>query len=274
MIMEIAESAHSLVGKLAERLRSEGDLGFMSCTIYDTAWIACIEKGHEDGRVEWLFPKSFQHILDHQLPSGGWPSQGSIEGDALNSLAAIFAFCRHLQAPSVLQHSNPKNLNERIAQAVQALEETLKFCDSNQAQNVGFEILAPALVSTIENYGLTISFPARKSLEQVRCAKLSKLKPSYLYSTEPTSMLHSVEAFYNDKEFDFNRVRHHCKSGSLMGSPSATAAYLMSIDSWDDDAEAYLKSVVSSGLGGGSGAVPSAFPSTHFEIIWVKPHFA
>lgn len=70
---------------------------------------------------------------------------------------------------------------------------------------------------------------------------------------------------------DFDKVAHHKVHGSMMASPSSTAAYLLNVSNWDDEAEAYLRQVIKSGAGRGSGGVPSAYPSMHFEYSWVCP---
>ncbi|KAL9097265.1 MAG: hypothetical protein Q9165_000692 [Trypethelium subeluteriae] len=101
-----------------------------------------------------------------------------------------------------------------------------------------------------------------------RKAKLSKLPPEKLYQTAPSTLLHSLEAFFVDEDFDYDKIKHQKKDGSMMGSPSATAAYLMRSSIWDDEAEAYLRLAVEAGSGRGNGGVPSAFPSTIFEFTW------
>ncbi|KAI0172217.1 hypothetical protein GGR52DRAFT_573358 [Hypoxylon sp. FL1284] len=53
-----------------------------------------------------------------------------------------------------------------------------------------------------------------------------------------------------------------------MGSPSSTAAYLMHISEWDDVAEEYLRDALRDGSGHGCGGVPSAWPSSIFELSW------
>jgi len=44
----------------------------------------------------------------------------------------------------------------------------------------------------------------------------------------------------------------------------------MKTQSWDEEAEAYLRLVIECGDGEGKGGVPSAWPSTNFEILWVR----
>ncbi|KAI1499878.1 hypothetical protein F5X99DRAFT_410669 [Biscogniauxia marginata] len=51
-----------------------------------------------------------------------------------------------------------------------------------------------------------------------------------------------------------------------MGSPSSTAAYLMNVSHWDDEAVAYLKHVIQYAAGKGSRGIPSVYPSTYFEL--------
>ena len=55
---------------------------------------------------------------------------------------------------------------------------------------------------------------------------------------------------------------------SMMASPSSTAAYLMHSSPWHDGAETYFRRAMSSGAGKGNGGIPSAFPSSIFELTW------
>ncbi len=97
--------------------------------------------------------------------------------------------------------------------------------------------------------------------------KMSHIDLSVLYGNAKTTMLHSLEAFCG--KINFDQVSHHKVFGSMMASPSSTAAYLTYRSTWDDESEAYLRHVISAGEGKENGGVPSAFPSTLFEITWV-----
>ncbi|KAL2015847.1 hypothetical protein VTK56DRAFT_4694 [Thermocarpiscus australiensis] len=83
--------------------------------------------------------------------------------------------------------------------------------------------------------------------------------------------VHSLEAF-TDK-IDFDKVAHHKVNGSMMGSPSSTAAYLMNASHWDKEAEAYLRHVIKAGTGQGNGGLPSAYPFTYFEYTCFSLRF-
>lgn len=103
----------------------------------------------------------------------------------------------------------------------------------------------------------------------INAAKLSRFKPEFLYHFKSTA-IHSLESFI--VKIDFDKVKHHLVYGSMMGSPASTAAYLMNTSTWDDEAEEYLKHVISWAAGKGIGGVPSAFASTYFEYTWVSSY--
>ena len=83
----------------------------------------------------------------------------------------------------------------------------------------------------------------------------------------PSTILNLAEALYGIEEFDFDSLRDRLIGGYLFASPSATAAYLMRCHGWDNLAEAYLQLVLSNGAGRCSGPVPSAYPSTSFQVV-------
>ena len=97
--------------------------------------------------------------------------------------------------------------------------------------------------------------------------KLAKFDPMMLYSDVPTSAIHSLEAFVG--KVDFQKVAHHKRSGSMMGSPAATAAYLVFSGTSDEDMIAYLQGVSHHWQAPEIDAFPSVFPSTIFELTWV-----
>src|SRR5580700_9564755 len=88
------ELASQLLSRMAEAYHPAYGMGSMTCTIYDTAWVAMVTK-IIDGDTQWLFPSSFCYILSTQESSGGW-STGGTEIDAiLNTLAALLALYKH-----------------------------------------------------------------------------------------------------------------------------------------------------------------------------------
>ena len=266
------------ISRLLERLLGAYDtcygLGSMTCTIYDTAWIASISK-IVSGRPQWLFPSSFSIVLVAQLPDGGWSAHlqecDADEADGiLSTMAALYCLCQHAKNPLQLMHMAGESLPGRIKKAVTRLSAMLQNWRVGDCKAVGFEILAPSLLDLLEEEGLVFQFPEREHLQILRNQKLARVRPEMLYGSSSSALLHSLEAFHCKKDFSFDRLAHQKVSGSIMASPSATASYLIRCTEWDDEAEAYLRLVVSNGEGKGSGGVPSAYPSTNFELTWVK----
>ena len=121
-------------------------------------------------------------------------------------------------------------------------------------------------VSHAKAEGLYIDFPGNELLQALDQQKLDKFEPESLYTSLKTTLLHSLEVFIGQTDFD--KVTHHLVFGSMIGSSSSTAAYLMNASSWNTNAEAYLHSVSEHG----NGRVPSAFPISVLEYSWVPEH--
>lgn len=251
----------------------------MTASPYDTSWVACVART-VNGRTQYLFPSCFRFLLQTQLTTGGWSCRSphshiSTVDEILSTLAATYALCQLETRPYQLKElAGQADLRSRIEKALGRLTTLLSHWKVDESREVGFEVLVPSLLDLIaNNQGITFDFPERARLYEVRSQKLTKLPPEFLYKNAPSTLLHSLEAFYGDPEFDYNRVGHHKVSGSLMCSPSATSAYLMRCSEWDHEAEAYLRLVIETSSGRGLGGVPSAFPSTLFELTWVRYYF-
>lgn len=261
--MDLTTRAQDLVAKLAS---ANGNVGYMSCAVYDTAWVAMVAKPTPAGR-QWLFPQCFHYILDTQQPDGAWPTYAADIDGILNTAASLLALKKHADEPLQLSTPSPEELNEHIVLGTAALGRLLKAWNVDATVHVGFEFLVPTLLQLLADEKIHFDFPGREALMAQNHAKLSKFKLEYLYSKYKTTAIHSLEAFL--PSLDYNKVRHHKDFGALMASPSSTAAYLMSSSPWDDESEAYLHDVVRLGAGQNSGGIPSAFPSTYFEVTWV-----
>jgi len=269
------QAVDQLVRELAAEYAETSAVGSMSCSLYDSSWVACVTT-NEHGDERYRYPVCFSHITSSQTTEGSWSSNpaqihpGQVDA-ILSSLAAIFALQTLAAKPLQLNHLVTEHrVVERVEKGIQAVRQLLLSWDVSSCREVGFEVLVPAMLSLVEKQrDSNLEFPARERLLQLRQAKLSKISPKLLYSHAPKSLLHSMEAFYQDPEFDFNRVRHHLVNGSLMASPSATAAFVMRVDSPDQESLDYLDKVYESAAGKASGGIPSAYPSTHFEISWV-----
>ena len=266
---KLVDEAKDLIKKLAGAAKNSSGFGTMNCAIYDTAWVSCVSR-EVSGYSQWLFPNSFRYLLDAQMPNGGWPSLGKDESDILNGLAGLYALSMHEQCPKQLVSAHWPGLVDRISAAKRMLESMLSCWNNSKEETVGFEVLAPSLLDLLkEGHGISFRFPERSRLFDLRERKLNMVCKGKLYESESSTLLHSIEALYGDDHFRFDRIAHHKVDGSIAGSPSATAACLMRVEQWDDEAERYLHRAMSLGPGMGNGSVPSAFPSSIFETTWV-----
>ena len=247
--------------------------GFMSCAVYDTAWVALVTKT-VDGQKRWLFPECFEYLLATQAADGSWGKEtGSQIDGILNTAASLLALTRHRAEPLDIQDVTVDDLDVRITRAASSLNSQLSAWDVSTTTHVGFEIIVPAMLDYLKQQDplLTFEFEGRPILESVNALKLARFKPEYLYGPVKLTALHSLEAFIG--KIDFDRVAHHKVQGAMMSSPSSTAAFLMHTSQWDAESEAYLRQVIRSGAGRGCGGVPSAYPSMHFEFTWVSDLF-
>ena len=217
-----------------------------------------------NGETHWLFPECFQFLLKTQNSEGGWDAHSSDFDGILSSLAALLALQKHKS----LRHSNlraPDDLDFRIANATSFLDGLFRQWNVEASDPVGFEVLVPAILDMLGENGVFFKFKGRNRLSVLHAKKMAKCNLEMLYGTDQSTSLHSLEGLLG--RIDFNRLSHQKRAGSMMASPASTAAYLMHCSTWDDDAEAYLRSVIASK--DEAGGVPSAYPSTIFEMTWV-----
>ncbi|KAK7751444.1 hypothetical protein SLS62_006529 [Diatrype stigma] len=263
----LGASARSLIQRAILNYDEKYGFGSMSSAIYDTAWVSLITKSGNSGK-QWLFPQCFEYLLETQSDDG-WSGGASQTDGILNTAASLLSLIKHSKEPLQITDVSQEELETRISTATASLQRQLHNWDVESSTHVGFEVIIPALLDMLEREDsdrLRLQFNGREELMRLNAAKLSKFKPEYLYGKVQLTVLHSLEAFIG--KIDFDKIAHHVVGGSLMASPSSTAAYLMNASRWDDDAEAYLRHVVS--VKGNEGGVPSAYPSTYFEYSWVR----
>ena len=264
-VSNLNDMAHALVKRLLNGF-TDHNLGSATVAIYDTAWVSMVSKV-DQGKRHWLFPECFCHLLDTQMPNGGWECYVNPEDGLLNTLGALLAMKKHNSTSNQEKLVHIPDLESRILMARDFVQASLQCWDLDTTVQVGFEVLVPALLSMLEKEGLTFNFPGKSLLDNLNAEKLRKVDLESLYNN-PNSLLHSLEAFVGRIEYD--KLAHLKTFGSMMGSPASTAVYLMERSTWDDEAEVYLRKVIQEGAGKGKGGVPSVFPMPIFEATWVR----
>lgn len=179
-----------------------------------------------DGENEqWLFPTCFDYLLKSQLSHGGWASYASPVDGILNTMAAILALRKHAVQPDQVTEPSRDSIETRVVEALSHLRCLLDTWNVAATLHVGYEILVLAMIDLLEAEGIAIHFAQEEALMTVRADIMSKMDLDNLYEAKQMATLHSLEAFIG--RVDFERLSHHKAYGSMMGSPSSTAAYLM-----------------------------------------------
>ncbi|KAF2792940.1 Ent-kaurene synthase [Melanomma pulvis-pyrius CBS 109.77] len=263
----IFQEAVDLIQQYASKISAGAPIGAMSTSVYDTAWASMVLK-EVNGQYLWLFPESFQILLDSQLQDGGWESDITDIDGILNTMAGLLATLRHRrEARAINEPPHPEDFYMRHLRAMDYLEKKLQTWDVSTTDHVGFEMLVPTHLRLLEEYGHKYDFPGRQLLMSLYEKKIARFDPRFLYSGKQTTFAHSLEVFSG--QIDFVKAKTQLSNGSMMASPSATAAYLIESSTWDDEAEVYLRRVFEHGAGQGDGGFPSAFPSETFELSWI-----
>jgi hypothetical protein len=251
------------VGRILEEYQLRRGVCSMSESVYDTAWVSMVSKTVE-GKSTWLFPISFKAICDAQTPEGGWAGTDAID-EIVTTLACLLSLKRHSKVDV-----EASDLSDRIDRATQFISKRLSLWDTELTERVAFELLIPSMLDLLELEGLSLRWPSADKLRRLNQNKMSKLNVQLLYKY-PTTILHSLEAFIG--VIDFDKIAHHLSGGSMMASPSSTAAYLMNVSTWDDAAEQYLHDAVENGRRNGEGMVTNVFPTSTFEFAWVYCYY-
>ncbi|KAL9098665.1 MAG: hypothetical protein Q9163_005719 [Psora crenata] len=255
--------ARLLVRQLVDEHDPTYGVGSMTCSIYDTAWVAMIPK-QTSGQTQWLFPSAFDFLLKSQHADGGWHTSPLNVDGVLSTLAALLALCRHIATPHQTLQPPSDDLRHRRDRAVYCLETVLLEWDVATTVTNGYEILVSKLLHLLAVEGIDFNFPGRKTLNELKMHAAAQFNPSMLYDTVRSSVARSLEGLVG--EIDFDQVGQHKISGSIMASPASTAAYLMYSSTWDSEAEDYLSHVLSVGNERSVGGVPSQYPTTTFEV--------
>ena len=270
----LVSEAKSLIQRASNSCHAQFGLSTTSCQIYDTAWVAMIIK-EVDGEKQWLFEECFYFLLKAQSDDGSWGShQATQTVGILDTAASLLALMRHAAEPLQIQNVSFDELRRRIEGGCSSLRSQLATWDDVSATNhIAVELIVPSLLKYLESEdsSLSFEFESKDVLMGMNATKMSRFKPESLYHKKPSSAVHSLEAFIG--KIDFDKVSHHLFQGSMMASPSSTAAYLMHASHWDENAEAYLRHVVKAGAGHGDGGIPGTFPTTYFEFSWVSQSF-
>jgi len=182
------------------------------------------------------------------------------------TLGGLFALSRNSDIPQ--NHISSEDIAIRIQNGAAFLHDKLQTWDVASCDHVGFEIIIPSMLNHLSQQGLKFKFPGQTLLAELNEKKLAKVHPAVWSGKIQTTITHSLEAFQG--KADFSGLKDQRLFGGMGSSPASTAAYMMSCSEWDDEAEAYLRTVLGSRWIGEIGGVPGMYPTTGFEVLWAS----
>jgi halimadienyl-diphosphate synthase len=231
--------------------------GHMLETAYDTAWAARLHLYDDD-----LSNRALAWIIENQLPDGSWGAQAPYyyHDRVICTLAAMTMLAKRGRRASD---------HRQVCEGVSALERisagaTQGLLRDPNGSTVGFEMIAPTLVSEAEQLGILNHQGDRilGRLARLRAAKLAKLNGHKVnrYMTAAFSAEMAGPDAQHTLEVDCLQEGN----GSVAHSPSATAYFALQVDPGNDAALAYLRKVALPNEG-----VPNVAPFDIFEPAWI-----
>ncbi|PWY71149.1 hypothetical protein BO83DRAFT_427767 [Aspergillus eucalypticola CBS 122712] len=258
------QEATTLLQYLGQDHHPDHGFGAVSASIYDTAWVSMVKKPVIGREMAWAFIECFKFLSEAHCEDGGWDANAVLFDCIACTLAGLLALKKHLTEEK--DHTSRQALDEKISRATHFLRQALPKLPAAVAYElpIGAELWLPKMLELIEEKRIHLDNAAVLAwilLAQDR--RISRFPIESLHEKGFTSVAHSLEGLIGYA--DFNRVSMLKTCGSMMGSPFATAAYLIYSEKWDADAEAYIRRALNSPCAGQNGGVPSTYQTTVFE---------
>lgn len=246
--MNVASEIKDLIQKIGP--------GRMSSTAYDTAWAArldSIDSELSNNALAWL--------CEHQLPDGSWGAAEPFyyHDRVISTLAAMIAIThRGRRAQDKAQVERGLEALDRITTGATAGLAT----DPNGA-TVGFEMIAPTLVTEAEELGIIKQQGDRilGRLRKIRRIKLAKLQNRKINRFITPAFSAEMAGDDGHHLLDIENLQE--EDGSVAHSPSATAYFLQKFKPGDKKALGYLKHWAEP-----EGGIPDFAPIDIFEVAW------
>ena len=222
--------------------------GRMRPTAYATAWVARLAEIDEP-----IGSKALDWIRAQQLEDGSWGAEQPYyyHDRVICTLAAMNAL---IGQGKMQDHA-------RLEQAASALKYATMRLDSDPAETIGFELIAPTLWSEVG--GINTVKGRNRILEQLvprRSAKLAALPKGVVDRTVTVAFSSEMAGFDGQHLLNVGNLQE--ANGSVGTSPSATAYFALYMRRGDLRALNYLRRVAA------DGTAPNVEPFEVFEIAW------
>jgi halimadienyl-diphosphate synthase len=236
--------------------------GRMSSTAYDTAWVARL--GEVDSE---LSNDALAWLCEHQLSDGSWGAETPFyyHDRVISTLAAMIALTERGR------RTRDKTQVERGLEALDRITTgaTVGLAADPNGATVGFEMIAPTLVTEAEKLGIIKQQGDRilGRLRKIRRIKLAKLQNRKINRFITPAFSAEMAGDDGHHLLDIENLQE--EDGSVAHSPSATAYLLQRFKPRDEKALGYLKR-----WAGTQGGMPDFAPIDIFEVAWSLWNFA
>jgi len=240
-----------------QNLLKEIGPGKMSSTAYDTAWVARL------GEIDWeLSSQALNWISENQLSDGSWGAEQPLyyHDRVICTISAMIA----------LTHRGRRAKDRsKIEKGLQALERITSGATQGLAADpngatIGFEMIAPTLVSEAEKLGIIKQQGERilGRMARLRSSKMAKLAGRKINRMVTPAFSSEMAGIDGQTILDIDNLQE--ANGSVAHSPSATAYFARYLKQGEPRALAYLHEWVAD-----DGGIPDDDPFDVFEPAWV-----
>nr|UPQ49788.1 ent-isopimara 8,15 diene synthase [Vittaria appalachiana] len=229
------------------------DLGHITVSAYDTAWVAMVPSLHDPNSPQ--FPQCLDWIIQNQLSDGSWGDE-----DVFLAYERVCNTIACLVALKTWDRENNTFLKgiEYICKNLERIQyEAIEYMPT------AFEIIFPGLLEDAKLLGIDLPYdlPIVHNLAIERQKKLQRIPMEILHS-QPTTLLHSLEGLHRVVNWE-RMLKLQAKNGSFLFSPASTACALRYTK--DTRCLDYLNFVLQKY----KDAVPSVYPVDLFERMWM-----
>jgi halimadienyl-diphosphate synthase len=224
--------------------------GTVASVAYDTAWQARVSKTLPQFPV---FESGLDWLRSHQHTDGSWGEAKFVHHHDrfISTVSALLA---------LKENDNSKD-NKRIEAGVRFLWQGVANLISDPNDTIGFPVLCAGLLQEARQMGLDVPKQAYFDLAIIE-KKLNKLgSDNSLWQGQ--SIAFSLEGIIRNQMND--EPHFLSKNGSVLGSPSATAALVKYMTTNNTKPLSFLLNTIGGQSDGGS---PAIMPIDIFEIAW------
>ncbi len=247
-----------LLQEMADDIDEQFGGGYISPSIYETAWVAMLRNPAEPAQP--LFPEALSWVLSRQNPDGSWGP--AYPYNVLPSLAAFTA----------LKYNEPYSETDSssLSKAETALQTIFNRWRADDIDTPLYEFIIVALDKQQKLLGCNLNIDGMNLMQARIAEKFNRLPMEYVYSGV-SNISHAFEAL--GESIDFSRVKPlQGEYGGYGNSAASTAAVLLFSQEWDEKAESWIRRMLNRSAGPDGASVPASHPSDAFELSWSLFH--